>query len=170
MRPGKDNADSINAALDAGKNLLFTPGIYHLQSSIRVTRAGTVVLGLGYPTLVPDRGRPAMVVSNVDGVKVGGLLFEAGTVESPALLEVGNRAFQHPIQPTLFFFTTSSAEPEAQRSERPVHSSPSTPTMSWATISGFGGGSRQRRGLELKQESQRLNRERQRCHAVWLVR
>ncbi len=87
--PDRDNADSINAALNAGKNLLFTPGIYHLLSSIRVSRPDTVVLGLGYPTLVPDGGHPAMVVSDVDGIKVGGLLIDAGAVDSPTLLEVG---------------------------------------------------------------------------------
>ena len=76
--PGKDNAASINAALDAGKNLLFTPGIYHLESSIHISRPGTIVLGLGYPTLVPDKGTPAMVISDVDGVETGGFLFEAG--------------------------------------------------------------------------------------------
>src|SRR5208282_6923622 len=74
--PEKDNAASINAALSQGKNLLFTPGIYHLESSIRVARPDTVVFGLGYPTLAPDKGAPAMVIADVDGVKVGGLLFE----------------------------------------------------------------------------------------------
>src|SRR5208337_797268 len=87
--PEKDNAASINAALSQGKNLLFTPGIYHLESSIRVARPDTVVFGLGYPTLAPDKGAPAMVIADVDGVKVGGLLFEATATNSPTLLEVG---------------------------------------------------------------------------------
>jgi hypothetical protein len=87
--PGADNAASINAALAAGKDLLLTPGIYHLDSSIRVTRPGTVVLGLGYPTLVPDKGTAAMEIADVDGVKVGGVLFEAGAANSSTLLQVG---------------------------------------------------------------------------------
>jgi len=87
--PEKDNADSINAALNGGKNVIFTPGIYHLDKSIRITRADTVVLGLGFPTLIPDHGTPAMVISDVDGVKVGGFLFEAGVNNSPTLLQVG---------------------------------------------------------------------------------
>jgi hypothetical protein len=86
---GKDNAATINAALARGKDLLLTPGVYHLESSIRVTRPGTVVLGLGYPTLQPQNGMPAMVVSDVDGVKVGGILLEAGSTNSPTLLQVG---------------------------------------------------------------------------------
>jgi hypothetical protein len=85
----KDSAASINAALEAGKNLLLTPGIYHLRSSIRVTRPDTIILGLGYPTLVPDLGTPAMIVSDMGGVKIGGILFDAGPVDSPALLQVG---------------------------------------------------------------------------------
>jgi hypothetical protein len=85
----KDNAASINAALSQGKNLLFTPGVYHLENSIRVTRPDTVVFGLGFPTLAPDKGTPAMVIADVDGVKVGGFLFEATATNSPTLLQVG---------------------------------------------------------------------------------
>ena len=70
--PETDTAASINAALYAGKNLLFTPGIYRLEESIRVSRPQTVVLGLGYPTLQPINGTPALVVSDVDGIKLGG--------------------------------------------------------------------------------------------------
>ncbi len=88
-RPGTDNAASINAALSAGKNLLLTPGIYLLENDIRVTRPGTVVLGLGYPTLQVN-GTPALVIADVDGVKVGGVLLEAGATNSATLLQVGD--------------------------------------------------------------------------------
>ena len=88
-RPDRDNAASLNAALSGGKHLLFTPGIYHLEDGIRVTRPDTVVLGLGYPTLLVDNGTPAMVISDVEGVKVGGLLLEAGARKSTTLLQVG---------------------------------------------------------------------------------
>jgi hypothetical protein len=87
-KPG-DSAATINAALSGGLNLLFTPGIYHLNQTINVTRANTVVLGLGYPTLIPDNGVTPMTVADVDGVKLAGLLFDAGTVNSPVLLQVG---------------------------------------------------------------------------------
>ena len=87
--PGSDDAASINAALAQGKHLLLTPGLYPLNSPIRVTRPGTIVLGLGYPTLRPERGTPALLVSDVDGVKLGGILIEAGPTNSPTLLEVG---------------------------------------------------------------------------------
>jgi hypothetical protein len=86
--PG-DSADTINAALAAGKNLLFTPGIFHLGSAIHVTRPDTVVLGLGIATLTPDNGNAAMMIDDVNGVNIAGLLFDAGQNNSPVLLQVG---------------------------------------------------------------------------------
>jgi hypothetical protein len=87
-KPG-DSAATINAALAGGLNLLFTPGVYHFNQTINVTRANTVVLGLGYATIIPDNGIVPMTVSDVDGVRVAGLLFDAGPVNSPILLQVG---------------------------------------------------------------------------------
>ena len=88
VRPGT-TAATINAALDAGRHLLFTPGVYQLDQTLRVTRPDTVVLGLGLATLEPVTGAPAMTVADVDGVKIAGLLFEAGVTNSPVLMEVG---------------------------------------------------------------------------------
>ena len=101
-KPG-DTAATINSALAQGQNLLFTPGIYHLSDTIRVTRANTVVLGLGLATLIPDNGVIPMSVADVDGVSVAGLLFDAGPVNSPILLQVGpNGSSQnHAANPTL---------------------------------------------------------------------
>jgi len=87
--PESDSAATLNAALEQGKHLLFTPGIYRLDAPIRVSRAGTIVLGLGYPTLRPLNGTAALTISDVDGVKVGGILIEAGATNSPTLLQVG---------------------------------------------------------------------------------
>jgi hypothetical protein len=84
-----DSAATINAALAQGKNLLFTPGVYHVNQTINVNRADTVVLGLGYATIIPDNGVVPMRVADVDGVKVAGLLFDAGPVNSPILLQMG---------------------------------------------------------------------------------
>src|SRR5208282_6161551 len=39
--------------------------------------------------LIPTNRNPAMVISDVDGVKVAGILFDAGTTASPSLLTVG---------------------------------------------------------------------------------
>jgi hypothetical protein len=86
---GTDTAATINEQLDAGKNLLLTPGIYDLTQPIRVTRPDTVVMGLGFATLRPTNGTAAMTTADVDGIIVAGLLFDAGPETSPLLLEVG---------------------------------------------------------------------------------
>ncbi|WP_103351147.1 chitobiase/beta-hexosaminidase C-terminal domain-containing protein [Amycolatopsis sp. CA-128772] len=97
-----DSAASINNALSAGCNLFFTPGVYHLNQTLNVTKANTTILGIGYPTLVPDNGVNAMQVSDVDGVRLKGLLFDAGTTNSQALLTVGQSgsSASHASNPT----------------------------------------------------------------------
>jgi hypothetical protein len=84
-----DGAQAINNALARGLNLILTPGIYHLDRTIKVKRADTVVLGLGFPTLVPDGGITALSTADVPGIKLAGLLFDAGTVNSDVLVQVG---------------------------------------------------------------------------------
>jgi hypothetical protein len=79
----------INAALAFGQNLILTPGVYDLARSIDVTRPGTIVLGLGLATLIPTNGNASMVVGNAGGVKISGLIFDAGAVNSHVLLQVG---------------------------------------------------------------------------------
>jgi hypothetical protein len=97
-----DSAATINAALANGCNLFFTPGIYHVDQTLHVTKANTVVLGIGYPTIVPDNGVNAMDVADVDGVRLKGLLFDAGTTNSDTLLKVGpaKSAVSHAANPT----------------------------------------------------------------------
>ena len=100
-KPG-DSAATINAALAAGKNLLFTPGVFHVNDTIRVTRANTVVLGLGLATIIPDNGVTALSVADVDGVKVAGLLIDAGTTNSATLVQIGpaGSSADHSANPT----------------------------------------------------------------------
>ncbi|MFD8117293.1 discoidin domain-containing protein [Streptomyces microflavus] len=95
-------AATINQALAQGLNLLFTPGIYHVDQTINVNRADTVVLGLGLATIIPDNGVTAMKVADVSGVKLAGFLIDAGTVNSPTLLELGpqNSSADHSANPT----------------------------------------------------------------------
>ncbi|TJY41550.1 fibronectin type III domain-containing protein [Cohnella pontilimi] len=88
-KPDVSSAADINAALGQGKNVIFTPGYYHLDDTIRVTKPDTVVMGLGYASLVPEQGKPAMTVADVDGVNISSLLFLAGQQKSSTLLEVG---------------------------------------------------------------------------------
>ncbi|MCB5906299.1 coagulation factor 5/8 type domain-containing protein [Streptomyces pinistramenti] len=87
-KPGTDAA-TLNAALEQGLNLLLTPGIYHVDQPVEVRRANTVVLGLGYATIIPDHGATALKVADVDGVRLAGFLIDAGPVNSTTLLEVG---------------------------------------------------------------------------------
>jgi hypothetical protein len=84
-----DSVQTINDALARGQNLIFTPGVYQVAKTIKVKRPDTVVLGMGFPTLVPDNGDVAMLVADVAGVKLGGLMFDAGPVNSLVLLQVG---------------------------------------------------------------------------------
>lgn len=108
-KPDTSTAESINAALSQGKNIIFTPGVYHLSDAINVTKSNTVILGLGLATLIPDNGTAAMNISDVDGVKVSGILFDAGAKNSPVLLKVGQdgSSADHSANPTslsdLFF-------------------------------------------------------------------
>jgi hypothetical protein len=111
-----DGAKAINNALDRGDNIILTPGVYQLDRTIKVKRPDTVVLGLGFPTLVPSNGDAAMTVADVKGVKLSGLLFDAGPLSSPVLLQVGTRNAHKsdPADPTSLhdvFFRIGGATP-----------------------------------------------------------
>jgi hypothetical protein len=80
---------TINAALAAGDNLLFTPGVYSYGSSINVTKADTKIVGLGFATLVPTAGNTTISVADVGGVNLTGLILDAGPTTSPVLLQIG---------------------------------------------------------------------------------
>ncbi|MFJ5074132.1 discoidin domain-containing protein [Streptomyces sp. NPDC088553] len=101
VKPGA-TAATINQALTQGLHLLFTPGVYHVDQTINVNRANTIVLGLGLATIIPDNGVTAMKVADVDGVRLAGFLIDAGPVNSPTLLELGpqNSSADHAANPT----------------------------------------------------------------------
>jgi hypothetical protein len=87
--PGTDNSGSLNMALDKGKHLFFTPGRYFLKESLKVTKPGTVVMGTGMATLIPDNGNAAVDIDDIDGVTVCGLTIDAGKTKSEKLFEIG---------------------------------------------------------------------------------
>ncbi len=97
-----NTAAQLNTALSQGCNLLFTPGVYTINQTINVTNPNTVVLGLGFPTLIPTGGVDTMHVADVDGVRLQGLLFDAGTTNSGTLLQVGpaGSSASHASNPT----------------------------------------------------------------------
>ncbi|MFO1476017.1 MAG: coagulation factor 5/8 type domain-containing protein [Verrucomicrobiota bacterium] len=99
--PETDSSLTLNAALASGKHLLLTPGIYPLDAPLSIRNPDTIVLGLGYPTLRPEKGGAAITVANVDGVTLAGLILEAGEIPSKILLEVGEprRSASHATNP-----------------------------------------------------------------------
>ena len=102
-----DTAAEINLALALGKSLILTPGIYQLKQPINVLYPNTIVLGLGYATLIPQKGTAALTVADVGGVQVAGLIIDAGPVNSPVLFQIGS---SHPgIAGTLFNLLPSHA-------------------------------------------------------------
>ena len=105
---------TINRALAAGRHLLLTPGVYRLREPLRVTRADTVVLGLGLATLLAEGGSAALTVADVPGVTIAGLLIDAGPQNSPVLMQIGPRGAggDHREHPTLLvdlFFRVGGA-------------------------------------------------------------
>jgi hypothetical protein len=86
-----DSVQSINNELSRGKNLILTPGVYDVDKTIKVKRPDTIVLGLGMATLTAQNGAVPMTVADVKGVVISGLIFDAGPVNSPVLLQVGTR-------------------------------------------------------------------------------
>lgn len=88
-RPGRDTAATLNAALAAGRHLLITPGIYPMDETVVVNRAGTVVFGLGLPSLRPTGGKAALRVEAGEGVTLCGLMVDATARETESLVEFG---------------------------------------------------------------------------------
>jgi hypothetical protein len=86
-----NTAAQMNAALAQGCNLFFTPGVYNINQTLQVNNPNTVVMGLGFPTLIPVGGVDTIHVADVDGVRLNGLLLDAGTTNSNALLTVGTQ-------------------------------------------------------------------------------
>jgi hypothetical protein len=147
--PEKDSASTINAQLDAGKNLLFTPGIYDLAEPIRVTRPNTIVLGLGFATLRPTQGAAAMTTADADGIILAGLLFDAGPETSPVLLQIGPEASKaspaadhasNPISLHDVFFRVGGAGPGRAKVNLEVNSNDTLIDHTWIWRADHGAG------------------------------
>jgi len=85
----KDSANTITSKLDSGLHVVLQPGNYYLSDSIKVNKPNAVILGLGMATLISNTGKPCIEVGNVDGVRVAGVLLQAGTHHAPSLLKWG---------------------------------------------------------------------------------
>lgn len=96
-------AAEMNQALESGRNLLLTPGIYKLEAPLTVSRPNTIVMGLGWATIVPpDGAETAIKVDDVDGVRLAAILFDAH-YSTRTLLKVGDRpsAARHAENPVV---------------------------------------------------------------------
>ena len=86
------DVSEINARLADGLHVILSPGIYSLPEPIVIGRSASpyqVLLGLGLATLIPTRRNAAIHVRDVPGVRVAGLLLQAGPVTSKSLITVG---------------------------------------------------------------------------------
>lgn len=87
------SAQTISDKIAEGLHVVLQPGNYYLTDSIKVNRDNAVVLGIGLATLVSTTGKPCIEVGNVNGVRVAGVLLEAGETKSEALLMWGTKGF-----------------------------------------------------------------------------
>ncbi len=138
----------INAALAQGSNLILTPGIYDLTKPIRVQHPDTIVLGLGFATLIPQKGNVALRTSNVPGIKLSGLIIDAGPHNSRTLLQLGSsrghgNGVGNPNDPTLVqdvFFRIGGAEPGMATTAMVVNDSDTILDDIWAWRADHGNG------------------------------
>jgi hypothetical protein len=141
-----DTAATINKALDFGLNLILTPGVYNLDRNIKVRRPHTVVLGLGFPTLVPANGIVSMTVASSNGILISGIIFDAGATNSSALLQVGSRhersdhAFFDPTALHDVFFRIGGAQPGSATNSLVVNSDNVVLDDIWAWRADHGNG------------------------------
>lgn len=143
-KPG-DTAAALNAQLAAGKHLLFTPGEYLLTETLHVRRAGTVVLGIGFPTLRSDNGAPLLKTADVDGLTISGLFLDAGREDSGVLMEVGppGAKARHKADPTVLhdvFFRVGGAAPGRVHTALRIHAHDTLVDHTWVWRADHGEG------------------------------
>eukprot|EP01084_Bolivina_argentea_P150173 262272_1 len=88
-----DTAATINSKLSAGEHVILSPGEYNLNNAISITKSNTVLIGIGFPTLISLNGNAVIEIGvngeSVDGVRVGAFLLQAGEKATKALLQFG---------------------------------------------------------------------------------
>ena len=91
-RADKDTAETVNAALEEGKDVLFTPGIYDLDEPISVNNPDTLLFGMGLASLrlTQKNGDSGLKIADVDGVRVSGLMIDADE-KSSTLMQIGGK-------------------------------------------------------------------------------
>ena len=99
-----DTATIMNEKLNQGLHLVISPGIYHLDEPLAINHANQIILGLGLATLVSAKQNILISIGNVDGVRVCGLILQAGPAGpgasvAPTLLEWGRDTTSYPGDP-----------------------------------------------------------------------
>jgi len=84
-----DSAATINSQLSQGLHVVLSPGNYQFSEPLTVTHPNTVILGIGFPTITATNGNSVIQVNDVDGVRIGGILFQAGKTLSQTLIQWG---------------------------------------------------------------------------------
>jgi hypothetical protein len=142
-----DSAATINDALGSGRNLILTPGIYNLDQPIEVTRPDSVVLGLGFPTLIPTSGNAALTTARAKGILISGLIVDAGPTNSPVLMQIGSAGHARsdneasdPSALTDVFFRIGGAEPGRATTSLIVNSNNTILDDIWAWRADHGNG------------------------------
>ncbi len=113
-----------------------------------VSHPDTDVMGLGFPVLVPQTGNASLVVVPNNGVKLSGMIFDAGPVNSPVLLSVGTPGFNSgaatgpvvatPMTPTSSRMSSSALVAPRPRRYRPRSACSTMPTTRSSTTYGPG--------------------------------
>ena len=77
----EDISGRVQAALDAGKDVVLAPGIHQLTKTLEIRHANQVILGLGLATMVaPTDGSPCVrVAPKIPGVRIAFVMLEAST-------------------------------------------------------------------------------------------
>jgi hypothetical protein len=142
-----DSAAAINDALGSGRNLILTPGVYKLDQPIEVTRPDSVVLGLGFPTLIPTSGNAALTTARAKGILISGLIVDAGPTNSSVLMQIGSAGHARsdneasdPSALTDVFFRIGGAEPGRATTSLIVNSDNAILDDIWAWRADHGNG------------------------------
>ena len=91
-RDDRHGSTEIQAALDQGYHILFSPGIYYLSDALLVKGQGQVLLGIGMATLVSSTNGCIKVKSEAKGVRIAGLTLQASIGYPECLMEIGEES------------------------------------------------------------------------------
>jgi hypothetical protein len=127
-----DSAAAINDALGSGRNLILTD---------------SVVLGLGFPTLITTSGNAALTTARAKGILISGLIVDAGPTNSSVLMQIGSAGHARsdneasdPSALTDVFFRIGGAEPGRATTSLIVNSDNAILDDIWAWRADHGNG------------------------------